>query len=40
MRDKTTSLQEKMDKMDALDQELRQMVKGSGLVTAQKVTVA
>ena len=30
MRDKTTSLQEKMDKMDALDQELRQMVKGSG----------
>lgn len=30
MRDKTTTLQEKMDKMDALDQELRQMVKGSG----------
>lgn len=30
MRQKTTSLQEKMDKMDALDQELRQMVKGSG----------
>lgn len=30
MREKTTSLQEKMDKMDALDQELRQMVKGSG----------
>lgn len=30
MRDKTASLQEKMDKMDALDQELRQMVKGSG----------
>lgn len=30
MRDKTASFQEKMDKMDALDQELRQMVKGSG----------
>lgn len=30
MREKTTSLQEKMDKMDSLDQELRQMVKGSG----------
>lgn len=30
MRDKTSSLQEKMDKMDALDQELRQMVKGAG----------
>lgn len=28
MREKTTSLQEKMDKMDSLDQELRQMVKG------------
>ena len=30
MREKTASLQEKMDKMDALDQELRQMVKGAG----------
>lgn len=30
MREKTSSLQEKMDKMDALDQELRQMVKGAG----------
>ena len=30
LRDKTTSLQEKMDKMDSLDQELRQMVKGAG----------
>lgn len=30
MREKTSSLQEKVDKMDALDQELRQMVKGSG----------
>lgn len=30
MREKTTSLQEKMDKMDSLDQELRQMVKGAG----------
>ena len=30
LRDKTTSLEEKMDKMDSLDQELRQMVKGAG----------
>jgi murein DD-endopeptidase MepM/ murein hydrolase activator NlpD len=30
MKDKTVSLQEKMDKLDALDQELRQMVKGAG----------
>lgn len=30
MRDKTASLQDKMDKMDTLDQELRQMVKGAG----------
>ena len=30
MREKTASLQEKMDKMDSLDQELRAMVKGSG----------
>ena len=30
MKDKTASLQEKMDKLDALDQELRQMVKGAG----------
>ena len=30
MREKTSSLQDKVDKMDALDQELRQMVKGSG----------
>jgi murein DD-endopeptidase MepM/ murein hydrolase activator NlpD len=30
MREKTASLQDKMNKMDALDQELRQMVKGSG----------
>ncbi len=30
MRDKTASLQEKMDKLDSLDQELRQMVKGAG----------
>lgn len=30
MRDKTSSLQEKMDKLDSLDQELRQMVKGAG----------
>ena len=30
LRSKTTTLQEKMDKMDSLDQELRQMVKGAG----------
>lgn len=30
MREKTSSLQEKMDKLDSLDQELRQMVKGAG----------
>lgn len=30
MKDKTSSLQEKMDKLDSLDQELRQMVKGAG----------
>lgn len=30
MREKASSLQDKMDKMDTLDQELRQMVKGSG----------
>lgn len=30
MREKTGSLQEKMDKLDSLDQELRQMVKGAG----------
>lgn len=30
MREKITSLQEKVDKMDALDQELRQLVKGEG----------
>jgi murein DD-endopeptidase MepM/ murein hydrolase activator NlpD len=29
MRDKTASLQDKMDKLDSLDQELRQMVKGA-----------
>lgn len=36
MRDKTASLQEKMDKMDALDQELRQMVRGSGVGDSPK----
>lgn len=36
MREKTSSLQEKMDKMDALDQELRQMVKGAGTGSSPK----
>lgn len=36
MREKTASLQEKMDKMDALDQELRQMVKGAGTGSSPK----
>ena len=36
MREKTTSLQEKMDKMDALDQELRQMIKGAGTGSSPK----
>lgn len=36
MRDKTETLQQKMDKMDALDQELRQMVKGAGSGDAPK----
>ena len=40
LRDKTTSLEEKMDKMDSLDQELRQMVKGAAPVNPQKVRAA